>query len=90
MLDDQALRWAPTRHAAWQQAALAGASIARTIVDWAQIARTRPADPRDSFDPAYNFADLDEYVRWAQLEGMEVVFPLGTPAATPACRSSGS
>jgi hypothetical protein len=81
VLDDQALRWSPTRHAAWEQTAAAGASVARTIVDWADLAPRRPADARDSFDPAYNFADLDEYVRWAQLEGIEVVFTLwGTPA----------
>ena len=36
--------------------------------------------PHDPFDPAYKFDDLDEFVRNAQLRGMEVLITLwGTP-----------
>ena len=34
----------------------------------------------DSFDPAYKFGDVDEFVRNAQVRGLEVLITLwGTP-----------
>ena len=42
------------------------ASILRTLVTWADVAPTKPANAADPFDPAYRFDDLDEFVRNAQ------------------------
>jgi hypothetical protein len=57
------------------------ASILRTIVEWPKVAPTRPAQPTDSFDPAYKFGDVDEFIRNAQLRGIEVIITLwGTPS----------
>ncbi len=61
--------------------ALNNASILRTIVDWSKAAPERPAQATDSFDPAYQFGDLDEFVRNAQQHGLEVLITLwGTPS----------
>jgi hypothetical protein len=54
--------------------------MVRTLVTWRQIAPTRPAKPADPFDPAYNFRDLDDFVRSAQVRGLEVLMTIwGTP-----------
>lgn len=80
-LDDKSLRWDRDRAAAWDHARAANATVARTIVHWDQVARRRPAHPRDSRDRAYNFADVDEFMRNAQRRGVEVLVTLyGTPA----------
>jgi hypothetical protein len=79
-LDDQALRWGPGRHHAWDEVSRSQASVVRTIVDWAWIAKHRPQHPASPFDPAYHFGDLDEFVRAAQARGVEVLFTFwGTP-----------
>jgi hypothetical protein len=79
-LDDQALRWGPGRAAAWREVAASHASVVRTIVDWATIAKRRPRHGASPFDPAYRFGDLDEFVRAAQASGVEVLLTLwGTP-----------
>ena len=47
---------------------------------WADVAPTKPANAANPFDPAYNFDDLDEFVRNAQLRDTEVLITLwGTP-----------
>ena len=56
------------------------ASILRTLVTWADVAPSKPANAADPFDPAYRFDDLDEFVRNAQLRDSEVLMTLwGTP-----------
>ncbi|HET9288169.1 MAG TPA: cellulase family glycosylhydrolase, partial [Gaiella sp.] len=58
----------------------ANATIVRTLVEWRSVAPTRPRSATNSFDPAYRFADLDEFVRNAQQRGMEVLMTIwGTP-----------
>ena len=80
-LDDESLRWGPTRAAAWSELSAGHASVVRTIVDWAQVAPRRPAHAADPFDPAYRFSDLDDFVRNAQKRGIEVLLTLwGTPS----------
>ena len=50
------------------------------MVDWATIAQRRPANGASPFDPAYRWADLDDFVRNAQQRGIEVLLTLwGTP-----------
>ena len=56
------------------------ATILRTLVTWANIAPTKPANAADSYDPAYNFNDLDDFVRNAQAQDAEVLMTIwGTP-----------
>ena len=56
------------------------ASILRTLVTWANVAPTKPANASNPFDKAYNFDDLDEFVRNAQARDAEVLITIwGTP-----------
>jgi len=78
--DDPMFRWDPQRMEAMDRARGSNARIVRTVVDWSRAATDRPANPTNSFDPAYNFGDVDELVRNAQQRGMEVLITLwGTP-----------
>jgi hypothetical protein len=78
--DDPSLRWREDRAAVFDQAAQANAGVIRTTVYWSRIAPQRPALAADPFDPAYRFDDLDEFVRSAQIRGMEVMLTIwGTP-----------
>jgi hypothetical protein len=80
LLDDQTFRWSPDRGAAWSQAKSSHVSVVRTVVRWDQIARWRPENRLNPFDPAYNFSDLDDFVIHAQQRGIEVMLTLwGTP-----------
>jgi hypothetical protein len=83
VLDDESLRWAPSaseRIASWSLLQRDHASVVRTMVDWATIAQRRPANGASPFDPAYRWADLDDFVRNAQQRGIEVLLTLwGTP-----------
>ena len=78
--DDPNFRYEENRQAVLDQARDANTTIVRTLVTWANIAPTRPADPADPFDAAYKFDDLDELVRNTQQRGMEVLITIwGTP-----------
>ena len=80
-LDDQTFRWAPDRTAGWNQAKATHVSVVRTVVRWDEIARWRPENRLNPFDPAYNFKDLDDFVIHAQQRGIEVMLTLwGTPS----------
>lgn len=79
--DDPSFRWRPDRAAVLDRAQAAHARIVKTSVYWFAVAPKRPARATDSFDPAYNFADLDELVRNANSRGMDVLLSIwGTPA----------
>src|SRR5262245_41118623 len=78
--DDASFRWAPDRASALDAAQSANASVIRTIVTWKDAATARPVNPRDSFDPAYHFDDLDDLVRSGQQRGIELLLSIwGTP-----------
>jgi len=79
--DDPSLRFDANRASEMDTATATNhASILRTLVTWADVAPTRPANAGDPFDPAYRFDDLDEFVRNAQLRNAEVLITLwGTP-----------
>jgi hypothetical protein len=78
--DDPMFRWDDTRLDALDRARANNASILRTVVDWSKVAPQRPAQATDPFDPAYQFGDVDEFVRNAQQRGLEVLITLwGTP-----------
>jgi hypothetical protein len=78
--DDPSFRWAKDSHTMLDRAAQTGVSIIRTTADWNAIAPTKPANPTDSFDPAYQLADFDELARSAQQRGLELLITIwGTP-----------
>jgi aryl-phospho-beta-D-glucosidase BglC (GH1 family) len=78
--DDPSFRWGGDAQSMLDRAEATGVSVIRTTADWRVIAPTRPAKPADSFDPAYNFGDLDDMVRGAQKRGIEVLITIwGTP-----------
>ena len=78
--DDPSFRWVGDRESRIEASANQGASVMRLLVHWDQTAKTRPASASDPFDAAYNFDDLDDAIRTAQEQDMEVVLSLvGTP-----------
>jgi len=79
--DDPVLRFDANRQSEIEVAtATNNASILRTLVTWADVAPTKPANAANPFDPAYRFNDIDEFVRNAQAQGSEVLMTLwGTP-----------
>ena len=78
--DDPSFRWVEDRQSRIESSASQGASVMRLLVRWDETARERPALASNPFDAAYNFSDLDEAIRAAQKEDMEVLLSLvGTP-----------
>jgi hypothetical protein len=78
--DDPSFRWAADRTTRVQGSAADGAAIMRLLVQWDQVAPQRPSAASDPFDPSYRFDDLDEALREAQREDMEVMLTIsGTP-----------
>ena len=78
--DDPSFRYDERRTEMLDQARDANATIVRTLVTWANVAPTRPANAADPFDAAYKFNDLDELVRNTQERDMEVLITIwGTP-----------
>ena len=78
--DDPNFRYEERRALMLDQARAANTTIVRTLVTWANVAPTRPANASDPFDSAYRFNDLDELVRNAQERDMEVLITIwGTP-----------
>lgn len=64
-----------------QRTADAGAQIARIAVNWSALAPTRPANPADPGDGAYDFAGIDDAVAGASANGLKVVLTFtGAPA----------
>ena len=78
--DDPSFRWVGNRQARIQAAAQTNATIMRLLVQWNLVAKTRPANASDPFDPVYIFDDVDEAVRVAQENDQEVLLTIsGTP-----------
>ena len=79
--DDPMFRFDPDRASELDKAtATNNASILRTLVTWANVAPTKPANASNPFDPAYKLDDLDEFVRNAQARNAEVLITIwGTP-----------
>ena len=72
----------PDERQQWlQRTADAGAQIARIAVNWSALAPTRPSDPADPGDGAYDFAGLDAAVAGASANGLKVMLTFtGAPA----------
>ena len=78
--DDPSFRWVVDRETRIEASANQGASVMRLLVHWDRTAKTRPTNASDPFDPAYNLDDLDDAIRTAQQQDMEVLLSLvGTP-----------
>jgi hypothetical protein len=78
--DDPVFRWNDGRMDELDKAVAEHATIIRTLVTWANVAPTKPANASDPFDPAYKLDDVDELVRNAQQRGIEVLITIwGTP-----------
>jgi hypothetical protein len=80
--DDPSFRWAPEKEIPQNLAAAqqAGASIIHVLADWATIAPTKPANPLNGNDPAYNLSDLDALVRTAPRYNLSLLITIsGTP-----------
>jgi hypothetical protein len=78
--DDPNFRYEERRAGMLDQARDANTTIVRTLVTWANVAPTRPANASNPFDSAYLFNDLDELVRNTQDRDMEVLITIwGTP-----------
>jgi hypothetical protein len=58
-----------------------GATLARLDVNWSLVARSRPADPANPGDPAYDFRVLDGAVKSAAAAGLN---PILTVSIAPA------
>ena len=78
--DDPSFRWVGDRASRIESSASQGASVMRLLVHWNQTAAQRPALASDPFDPAYRLDDLDDAIRTAQEQDMEVLLSIvGTP-----------
>lgn len=78
--DDATFRWGGGAAADLDRASAAHASVIRTIADWRTIAPTRPRSAANSFDPAYRFGNLDDFVQNAQRRGLQAMITIwGTP-----------
>ena len=79
--DDLYYRWLPERQAMRDRARDANATIMKSTVSWYLVAETRPANAANPFDPAYNWSDIDEFVRMANDRDIEVMLTVyGTPS----------
>jgi hypothetical protein len=66
-----------------------GVDIVRITLRWNEIARHRPADPRDQLDPAYGWSDADRLLRALRRHDIAAVVTLvGTPRWANGGRSS--
>ena len=78
--DDPSFRWVVDRESRIESSASQGASVMRLLVHWNKTVPLRPANPSDPFDPSYKLDDLDDAIRTAQEQDMEVLLSLvGTP-----------
>jgi hypothetical protein len=80
--DDPSFRWAnkadiPKNLAAAQKT---NVTIIHALADWSQIAPTKPANPLNGDDPAYQLSDLDALVRTAPRYNLSLLVTIsGTP-----------
>jgi hypothetical protein len=77
--------WGPTQVGGQSQFPIyrdLGVTLYQTAINWASVAPTRPADPRNPSDPAYQWpADIDYAVQQARANHMRVLIMLvGSPS----------
>jgi hypothetical protein len=84
--DDPSFRWSNQTSANLLSAQRSHISIVHILANWASIAPTKPANPLNGNDPAYNLTDIDTLVNQAQQYGFEVLL---TIAQTPKWANGG-
>ena len=84
--DDPSFRWSPTINGNLASAQAANASIIHVLVNWAQVAPSRPTNPLNGNDKAYHLSDIDNLVRMAPKYGFQVLL---TIALTPPWANGG-
>jgi Cellulase (glycosyl hydrolase family 5) len=84
--DDPSFRWSTTTATNLLSAQRAHVSIVHVLANWATIAPSKPANPLNGNDPAYNITDVDTLVAKAQQYGFEVLL---TIAQTPKWANGG-
>ncbi len=78
--DDPSFRWSTVTTANLASAQRANGSIIHILANWSTIAPTKPTNPLNGNDPAYNLSDIDALARSAQQYGFEVLLTIfGTP-----------
>lgn len=78
--DDPSFRWSPVATQNFVSAQKTGATVVHTLADWSQLAPKKPRQPLNGSDPAYQLADLDQFVQNAAAHGMQVLVTItGTP-----------
>jgi hypothetical protein len=81
--DDPSFRWVPDRADRIRQAAGQNTTMIRLLVQWNIVAPRRPAIATDPFDLAYRLDDVDEALRTAQTNDIEVLLTIsGAPSWT--------
>ncbi len=77
----QKLIWGPYDAAAFNTYANLGAGLYEITINWSRIAPTKPEDPTNPADPAYQWTPaVDEAIANAQTHGMQVVLEVsGAP-----------
>ena len=79
--DDPSFRWSEDAKANLLQAQRAHTSIVHVLAYWSSIAKSRPKNPLNGSDPAYDLSDLDQLVISSEQYGFEVLMTIaGTPA----------
>jgi hypothetical protein len=75
------LIWGPTTETAFRTYGDLGAGLYEMSINWSRIATSRPANPTDPHDPAYEWTpSVDEAIANASREGMQVVIEVtGAP-----------
>jgi hypothetical protein len=84
--DDPSFRWSDSTNANLLSAQRTHSSIIHVLANWSTIAATKPANPLNGNDKAYQLSDLDTLVRQAQEYGFEVLL---TIAQTPKWANGG-
>ena len=69
--DDPMLRYGESRQAELDKVKRSNATVVRTLVEWRSVAPKRPSNATNPFSKGYRFDDLDEFVRNAQVRGLE-------------------
>jgi hypothetical protein len=78
--DDPSFRWSEDAKTNLLEAQRAHTSVVHVLAYWATIAKSRPKNPLNGSDPAYELADLDQLVISSEEYGMEVLMTIaGTP-----------
>ncbi len=84
--DDPSFRWSTDVPTNLYSAQAANGNIIHVLVNWSTVAPTKPANPLNGNDPAYNLSDIDALVKLAPKYGFQILM---TIAQTPKWANGG-